>query len=161
MSESWLRFFAADADALPDSERIEKALAFVAEALPRADHIEVERYDGIRLIDCGENLTSVKCPSCRSELFPKIVSVELLATATMHSGISDRRLDLTCCGARQNLRELLYDWPIAFGRFSIDVRDPGASWYMGVPDHKREEQALLSDLSQVLATPMRALWAHY
>ena len=159
MSDNFLRFVPTDPEVLPDPASTAGARDMVAERLSRADAVEVGRFNSVQFIDCGGNFESVRCPSCRADLLPDGVWTRLMDQA-WDSGMSRRSFTLACCGARHALEELDYCWPVAFGRFSIDVRNPDVAWFHPDRELGYEERELLSDLSSRLGTEVTAIWQH-
>jgi len=159
MSDNFLRFVATDPEALPGSARTARARDIVAERLPRADVVEVGRFSSVNFIDCGGNLESARCPSCGADLLSDGTWTRLLEQA-WESGMSRRSFTLACCGAGHALEELDYCWPVAFGRFSIDARNPGVDWFHPDRELGYEARELLSELASTLDTEVTAIWQH-
>lgn len=159
MSDNILRFVGAEPDVLPDEAATDEAERLVGRAFPAADLVKVERHDGVRFIDCGSNLETVRCPSCGSDLLDDNTWTDLMGAA-WESRMSRRRFELACCGSSHALEDLEYHWPVAFGRFSIDVRNPDADWFHPDRQLRERESALLADLTAALGTPIMALWSH-
>ena len=61
MSDNFLRFVPTDPEVLPDLASTAGARDMVAERLPRADAVEVGRFNSVEFIDCGGNFESVRC----------------------------------------------------------------------------------------------------
>lgn len=159
MSDNILRFVATHPEMLPNEELTQAAARLVSRAFPAADRVEVERHDGVRFIDCGSNLESVRCSSCGTDLLEGRIWSDLME-ASWASGMTDRRVSVGCCDAIVALEDLEYYWPVAFGRFSIDVWNPDADWFHPDREPGEAEAALLADLAAAIGTPVRAIWSH-
>lgn len=159
MSDDFLRFVATDPEVLPEPARTDRARDAVLARLPRADTVEVGRFDSVRFIDCGGNFESVQCPSCRADLLSDGAWTRYMDQA-WDSGMTQRSFTLACCAAIHPLEELDYRWPVAFGRFSIDARNPGVDWFHPDRELGSEAREILSDLSSILGTEMTAIWQH-
>lgn len=158
MSDNVLRFVSTQPELLPDEASTQAAATIVSRAFPVADRVEVERHDGVRFVDCGPNLESVRCPSCGAELLDGGIWGGLMETSWA-SGFADRQVPMGCCGATVALEDLDYYWPVAFGRFSIDVWNPDRDWFHPDGENGEAEESVLADLAAVIGTPVRAIWA--
>ena len=159
MSDNFLRFVATDPEVLPGPARTARARDIVAERLPRADVVEVGRFSSVNFIDCGGNLESARCPSCEADLLSDGAWTRYMDQA-WESGMSQRRFTLDCCSGNLALEELDYRWPVAFGRFSIDARNPGVDWFHPDRELASEARELLSELSSTLDIEVTAIWQH-
>lgn len=158
MSDNTLRFVATNPEVLPEEAKTAAAQQAVAARFPAAT-VDVQRYDHVALIDNGANLESVRCASCGADLLDDGRWTRLMDIAWT-SGMIQRRFDMACCGTSQTLEELDYDWPLGFGRLSIDARNPNVDWYHPGRDLGGEEQNLLQELALILGVEMRAFWQH-
>lgn len=159
MSDNFLRLVTTDPEALPQPGRIEKARDVVAKRLPGAEAVEVHRFDSVHFIDCGGNFESVLCPSCGADLLSDGVWTRLMDQA-WESGMSQRRFALACCSTSYALEELDYRWPVAFGRFSIDARNPDVDWFHPDREDGNEAREFLAELSLTVGAEMKAIWQH-
>lgn len=159
MSENSLRFAALQPDAHPSSEALERAAATVRSAFPRASAIEVREWDAIAFIDNGANLEAVRCPDCGTDLLDDGTWSDLMARA-YDTRFEERTFELPCCGATHALEALVYDWPVAFGRFSIDVLEPDSPAFTPGASETPFEAELLAALGAALGTPAKAVWQH-
>jgi hypothetical protein len=159
VSENSLRFAATDPDAAPSPDELERAADTVRAAFPRAAAIEVSEWDSVRFIDNGANLEAVRCPSCDGDLLADDVWSDMMSRS-YGTGFTDRTFVVKCCGATHPLEGLVYDWPVAFGRFSIDVLEPDSAAFTPGRPATPFESELLKSLQSALGTPVTALWQH-
>lgn len=124
---------------------------------PGADQIDVEVYPKVTLIDCGENLERIVCPRCGGT-----ISVEWwgdrmdeLADDAWEFADVDAPLPSPCCGSPVTLRTLIYEWPMGFARFTVDIWNPNP-W----PDDDDPNKPAAA-LAEAVGVPLQGLWAHY
>lgn len=77
----------------------------------------------VRFIDAGENWDGVHCPRCGADAQAWWADA---VTDASTSQFQTLRVRTPCCGASVSLNEMRYGWPVAFGRFSIEARNPDA-----------------------------------
>jgi hypothetical protein len=157
VSDTVLRLHAADPDYRPDGPTLARVKRTAESMFPGADQIDVEVYPKVTLIDCGENLERIVCPHCGAT-----ISVEwwgdrmdeLAVRGWEHADV-DASMFAPCCGRPVTLRSLIYDWPMGFACFTVDVWNPNP-WPEA--DDPNEPASALGDAVEV---PFRGLWAHY
>lgn len=159
VSENSLRFAAIDPEATPAPGGLERAVDVVRAAFPRADAIESSEWDRITFIDNGANLEAVRCPSCGADLLAHDAWSDMM-TRSHATGFEDRVVVVPCCGTTQLLEGLVYEWPVAFGLFSIDVREPDSAAFTPGRAETRFESDLLESLHSALGTRVKAVWQH-
>lgn len=115
---------------VPDDARCREALASIQAMLPPDAIVGLVRHEGIELFDCGENFLDVRCPACGVSLdtgdWGDLMDADYNAAAGQGttSGFRLQARPLPCCGASHAVDELVYDWPMAFGKFAITLDDP-------------------------------------
>ena len=67
------------------------------------------------------------------------------------SGFENLQIRAACCGADVSLNGLKYGWPVAFGRFFLEARNPNVTGL--------SSEALL-ELGQALGGPVRQIQVH-
>ena len=77
----------------------------------------------VTFVDSGGEARGVRCPTCGADLGQWWRGAMALASADHFASLEVR---LPCCRERISLNELRYGWPAAFGRFVLEVADPGA-----------------------------------
>lgn len=124
MSDNWLRYVPADPWFQPTAEAVAAAKALVATSLPSAEEIEARSFDTPHFIDAGANWEGVHCPSCGSD-----VEDWWQDTVSEHAeqGFRSLQVEVPCCKASLSLNDLQYGWPVAFGRFVLDVMNPNVA----------------------------------
>jgi len=138
MSDNWIILIPTDPDFIPDQERQGEALSYFWEIAPNSDQIDVEASDGIRFIDCGANLTKIRCPSCRKEIDIEWWQDHMDAEFDQEDPL--RPVALPCCKAMHGLNELHYHWPQGFARFSIEAMNPQ------IPDLSASQQQIFESI---------------
>ena len=157
MSDSILRLHAADPDYQADAEVAARAKRAAESMFPGADGIDVEVYPKVTLIDCGENLERIVCPHCGATISNDWWGARMdeLADDGWEQADVDASTQSPCCGRPVTLRSLIYDWPMGFARFTVDVWNP-SPWPEGQDPNKPAVA-----LGEVLGVSLRGLWAHY
>lgn len=157
MSDTILRLYAADPDFRADSSTAARARRAAETMFPDADEIDVDVYEHLTLIDCGENLERITCPQCGAPISVEWWSdrMDELAAGGWEQGDVDAPTRSPCCGGAVTVRSLNYEWPMGFARFSVDVWNP-SPW----PDGNDPVGAATA-LGDAIGVPLRGLWAHY
>ncbi|ESQ80469.1 hypothetical protein [Asticcacaulis sp. YBE204] len=116
--------------------------------LPQADAIEAIFEDDVRFFDPGSNWSGVTCNLCGEDAESWFFdSME----AASESGFRDLTTTAPCCGGKVDLNRLNYVWQSAFGRFAIEVLNPGVV-LLSSEQVETVSRALQSDITEV--------WAH-
>jgi hypothetical protein len=63
------------------------------------------------------------------------------------------RLEAPCCGAQVSIDERVYEWPVGFARFVLDIWNPDPP-----PDGL---DSVTRRLTASVGSPRRAIWAQY
>jgi hypothetical protein len=157
VSDTILRLYAADPDYRADAETAVRAKRAAASMFPGADEIEVEVYPKVTLIDCGENLERIVCAHCGVTLSDEWwrARMDELAEEGWEQADVDAATPSPCCGKPVTLRSLIYEWPMGFARFTVDVWNP-SPW----PQANDPDKPAIA-LGEVLGVSLRGLWAHY
>jgi hypothetical protein len=148
VSENWIRLISVDPQYIPDLFQQKRAIKELAIIAPEAD-ITVQLYDTIQLFDCGGNFERVLCPSCKTE-----VSVDWWAerlNEDYENGFKLATYVLPCCNARCTFNEMVYEWPQAFGKFSLEARNPN----IGMLNEKDKNV-----LEEILGTSLIVVYQH-
>lgn len=127
------------------------AAAAVAQALcPDAAEVLVCRHAQVEFIAPGANLDRISCPACDSPVEIDWWQERMDDASASHFA----RLDavVPCCSVTISLNDLQYDWPAAFARFELEIRDPGRGWL---------SSAEAEQVSIVLGIEVREVLAHY
>ncbi|MEU5596483.1 hypothetical protein [Streptomyces sp. NPDC020298] len=110
--------------------------------------IDVDWYDTLTVVDCGENLERIGCPHCGAELDREWYANLIEAHP---DGFPTLTFTVPCCSTATPLNTLDYDWPCGFARFEIAVWNPERIWFT-------DEE--LADLADALGHPVRQIRAH-
>ncbi|PKV82588.1 hypothetical protein [Streptomyces sp. TLI_146] len=153
MSDDFLTVIPTDPHWQPGKEAAERASAALSGMLPDSDArlgLRVQWHDGVEVIICGSNLEKISCPHCGS---PCATDWWMDTVSEGYDqGFVSLMAAVPCCGVVTSLNELVYDWPMGFARFRIEVMYPGRSWLT---------DAELERLSEALMHPVRQILSHF
>ena len=148
MSDHYLRLVPVDPKWQAMPEAAEAAVRVLAEMLPAAEEVSSRLEESVVFYDAGQNTISVSCPACGadSESWWGEAMGEAFASA-----YRDLVVTTPCCARPMSLNDLAYDWPAAFGSFSLEVANPG------VPVFADEQRAAVE---RALGTSLKVVWQH-
>lgn len=149
MSDDYLYHVPADPTWQPSAETARRSAELASAIYPGADEISVDFPDSVTFFDSGSNLANIDCPACGQSVrdwWPGAMD------KAYESAFTDLAVDMPCCGAKTSLNALRYDWPSAFGRFAVEIRNPGLPT---IPSEQR-----LAALEECLGTSLRVVWCH-
>ena len=132
--------------AVPSRERVEAALKLLSELQLGAQEIELHASEIPEFYCCAENLQSVLCPFCQSDLgkwWSEAVEVWWER--------QDRRvlsIETPCCGRMTTVNDLKYDRPQGFGCVAFELMNPSTDL----------EPEQLRQIEAVLGVPVRIIW---
>lgn len=149
MSDNWIILIPQNPHEIPDEKNRMKALLHLRRIMPDAEEIELKVCDTLEFFDSGANFECVRCPSCHSEL--QLDWWQDRMDEDFQGGFRLNAYRLPCCQARRTLNELDYDWPQGFGRFAIEVMNPGTD---SITDEQKHE------LEAILGTSLRVIQRH-
>ncbi|WP_369383226.1 hypothetical protein [Streptomyces sp. cg36] len=153
MSDTYLTVIPTDPLWQPGKEAGDRAMAALSGMLPDSDArlgLVNQWHDGVELILCGSNLEKISCPHCGAQCATGWWTD--LVSERYDQGFVRLMAALPCCGVDTSLNDLVYDWPMGFARFRIEVMYPGRSWLTA------EE---LSRLADTLGHRVRQILSHY
>ena len=151
MSDDWIRIVPSDPDHVPSDERAQAAVSAVEALISSAEDVTIHAADQIVFIDAGENQGSARCPQCGADL-EDAWWAGAMSDSYERSHFAVRRVVLPCCSALSDLNELDYgQWPVTFGRWWIDCRNPAEG---------RLAEHQIRQLSEVLGHPVRIVYRH-
>jgi len=150
MSDDFLLYVPTPPRWQPTPEIAERA-AIVARALfPDAYEIEARVHDEVTVIHPGVNWEGVTCPSCGWDLEKEAWWNKAMAAAHK-TGFADLDVTTPCCGARSSLADLAYPRPVRFGRFVLEIMNPGVGQTCADQDAK---------IAEALGSPVGTVWMH-
>lgn len=161
MSDDYLKIVPVEVSHIPVAGAHQAAIELLEGFFPDGEECEVEVHDTVQFIDQGENLERVYCPACQGT-----IEINFLAKndpgASFWFDLSERlgeeevfemSVVMLCCGKSVPFTSLTFDWPAAFARFELSVRNPDSSENLSAAE--------LSELEQVLGCKLRQVRAHY
>jgi hypothetical protein len=149
MSDNFLVLIPTDPHWQPDDAAAERAGAVIADLAPEAEEIEGFITDEVEFFDAGENLETVSCPFCATEVSDWWAD-SMDAAADL--GFADLTVVMPCCGKPASLNDLIYDMPQGFAQFSISVTEPAIT--------ELSDEAVRR-IGEALGHPVRAIWQRY
>lgn len=149
MSDDYLRLVPADPTWQPSEETAQRCAELLRSFYPSADEISAEFPGAIAFFDSGSNLGNIYCPACGQSVQAWWPDAMDRAYETAFQNLAVRT---PCCGAETSLNDLRYDWPSAFGRFALEIRNPGLPTVPGEQRH--------AALEDCLGTSLRIVWCH-
>ncbi|MFF3504966.1 hypothetical protein [Streptomyces sp. NPDC003247] len=106
----------------PGRDAADRAAAVLCGMLPDDDArrgLDATWHDSVEVVPCGADLEEISCPRCGAEPTPGWWGQAV--TERYDTGFSTLRVTVPCCGAVTSLNDLVYDWPMGFARFRIEV----------------------------------------
>ncbi|MEV6785756.1 hypothetical protein [Streptomyces sp. NPDC051098] len=152
MSDNYLTVIPTDPYWRPGRDPADRATAALSRMLPDDDArrgLEAKWHDSVEVVDCGANLERISCRHCGGE-FASGWWGETVSKC-YDEGFSTLVVTVPCCGVETSLNELVYDWPMGFAQFRIEVLYPNRAWLTD------EELATLTD---ALGHPLRQILIH-
>ena len=153
MSDNYLTVIPTDPYWRPGREAADRAAAVLAGMLPDDDArrgMDVMWHDTVEMVHCYANLTKISCPCCGAALdtgdwWGKAVS------DGYDSGFPTLMVTVPCCAAETSINDLVYDWPMGFAQFRIEVLYPNRGWLT---------DAELAAVTDALGHPLRQILIH-
>jgi hypothetical protein len=149
MSDNYIVLVPQQPEYVPPREAQKKALALMKELAPN-EEVQAQISKEIRFIDCGENFERVLCPECSAEIPHDWWSEQM--GEEFENGVPLRKRVLPCCRSQTTLAELKYEWPQAFGRFSLSVMNPQIGTL---------SKETVAKFEEVLGCPLQTIYQHY
>lgn len=119
---------------------------------PSADEVRAVVHEEVVFIDCGGNWSGVRCSACGSDAEPWFA--DALGDCYERSRFRELATLARCCGAAVTLDRLAFGWPVAFGRFALEARNP----CLGPAGISAEQ---LEALGATVGCPLVAVPAHF
>jgi hypothetical protein len=141
VSENALSVMPAGPRWQPAPDAGDRAAALVLELVsgpPDADHtshagpdaveLDVDRYEALTPVDCGQNLASIRCPHRDGPIDPRWYRAPLDEYDEQGDGLPTLDVTTRCCATGTSLDRSDYDWPCGFARFEIAAWNPRRSF---------------------------------
>ncbi|MEU6554604.1 hypothetical protein ABZ915_30665 [Streptomyces sp. NPDC046915] len=152
MSDTWLIVIPDDPYWRPDRAAADRAAAALAGMLSAEARrgLEARWHDTVEVVLCYANLEKISCPGCGAELYSGGWWGEAV-TKSFEEGFATLEVAVPCCGAATSLNDLVYDWPMGFASFRIEVLYPERGWLT---------DGELTEVAEALGHPVRQILAH-
>ncbi len=142
MSDASILLVPKDPSFQPKASKATEAEAVLRTFLPDAEAISASYFDSVTFIDAGQNWSGVVCPLCQTGLDQWWSTAMSDAYETRFENLV---ADLPCCPNAVSLNDLNYPWPVAFGSWQLEARNPNR------PGLEPEE---MDALAKLLGTPL-------
>jgi hypothetical protein len=119
----------------------------------------VNWHDQITVVDCGENLQTIRCPHCGQEIDSDWFGDLLEQRHTSDEGFTSLDVVVPCCTTATTFDRLDYDWPMAFAMFEIAVWNGSSLW--GPTGDGLLDPTAVATVETVLGHPIKQVRAHY
>ena len=149
MSDDWIVLVPDKPRYVPDQDSQEKSRQRLSEMTRDADEVECVNSEHVQFFDCGSNLEVVRCPNCKSEISWDWWGKRM--DDDYKDGFRLASYETPCCRSSLSLDRLIYDWPIAFGRFALSARNP---------DMRRIQPEHILELGNLLKCRLTAIRRH-
>ena len=149
MSDNWITIIPEDPYFVPGAASQTAARNWLERLAPDAEEIDIKSSDKVEFFDCGANLERIACPCCFAIISPEWWLQRM--EDDRNDGFKLLEYSTPCCGERRTLHELIYDRPQGFGRFALDVMNPGIG-------KLSESQA--RELEEILGCRIRIIHQH-
>jgi hypothetical protein len=149
MSDNVLKIVPRDPRFRPSEEASTAAKQLLRTMIPHHDSLEAKKQDGIVFVDCGENHERTTCPACGADVGEHWS--RWMNDSYRQSRFQDRKVVVSCCGAAVDLNDLVYQFPMGFASWSIEVWNPDPAIFMSAEDERLIEAALGTPVRQVMA----------
>lgn len=150
MSDNRIRIIPADPEFIPDREVQDKLLTCAKRLAPAAEKFESGEYGSVQFIDCGSNLSAIKCPLCGSALDPGWWQ-NIMGELSVDDGISMEEFTLPCCGRAADISRLLYDFDQGFSRYCLDILNPNINGLSGTQ---------VSEIESIMGRKIKVIYQH-
>ncbi|AKN72588.1 hypothetical protein QR97_24990 [Streptomyces sp. PBH53] len=137
MSENVLSVIPTDPYWQPAPDAADRAAALVLELVsgsadddhadPDAVELDIDWHESLTPVDCGQYLTSIRCPHCNGPIDPEWYRNLLDACDERGDGLPTLDVTTPCCTTPTSLDRLDYDGPCGFARFEIATWNPQCS----------------------------------
>lgn len=150
MSDNWISIIPTDPSFKPKTAAAEAARRLMEDVLPEADEVTAALFDEVQFVDAGANSGDVWCPRCGDAL-EEAWFYETIDEVQGEGGLGDLHVDMPCCGERQPLNDLRWEFPVGFASFALEALNPG------VDDLAPE---VLQRIGETLGCAVRVIWRH-
>ncbi|MGW6619491.1 hypothetical protein ACWGA0_39335 [Streptomyces erythrochromogenes] len=152
MSDDYLTVIPTDPYWQPSTEAGDRAAAALARMLPDDEArrgLQAQWHESVEVVYCGANLRTISCPHCGAECVSGWWGEAV--SERYDEGFRTLMTRVPCCDVETSLNDLVYDWPMGFARFRIEVLYPDRAWLT-------DEE--LAELADTLGHPLRQILIH-
>jgi hypothetical protein len=148
MSDTYFRYVPSDPAFTPRADAATQAEAVLRSMLPDAESIDAHFMGKVAFVDAGANWEGVSCSACGADAEPWWTEAMSEAAEGQFESLL---VQAGCCGSQVSLNDLQYAWPVGFGRFMLEVANPGRA---GLSSQELEQ------LGAALGCKVREVKAH-
>ena len=148
MSDNYLQLVSVDPFWLPSPEALMASLSILRKFVPAAESVSAESKKHVTFFDAGTNLERITCPSCGSDLRCWWGGV---MDEAWNSKFENLSVVTPCCHTSTSLNDLVYTWPMAFGRFALVITNPGVT-------SLANEQ--IKEIELAVGSSLKVIWKH-
>lgn len=148
MSDNYLRLIPHDPYWLPSAEVVITSLSTLRRFVPAAENVSAESENQVKFFDAGENSRNIACPSCGNNLQDWWGDA---MNEAWKSKFENLAVVTPCCYTSTSLNDLVYTWPMAFGRFALVAANPGVA-------SLASEQ--LKEIDLAIGSHLKVVWQH-
>jgi hypothetical protein len=149
VSDNILKIVPRDPLFRPSEDAEAAVIRLLREMIPYRDSLEVKRHDAIVFVDCGENHERTTCPVCDADLSQHWS--RWMTDSFDRSLFRDREVVVPCCGAKVDLNDLQYYFPVCFASWFVELWNPDPATFMPTQSESLIEAALGNPVRQILA----------
>jgi len=113
--------------------------------------INVEQYETIQFVDCGENFERVICEHCHAA-----IDIELWQewmSKSYDAVFKDRTIQMQCCAKTSTLDKLIYEQPQGFAKLIIQIDN--------ITDDEMSKQTFTYLQDSIIGAPVWIVKAKY
>lgn len=148
MSDNWLKFVPANPYFQPAKKDAREARKLLKSFLPDACEVNALFEDEVRFVDAGGNWKGVLCPTCGVDAESWWYDAVSSAYEKQFSNLVTKA---PCCGAEMSLNEMHFPWPVAFGSFVLEAKNPNV---------RGLSQRRTLQLAKILGCKLTTVWQH-
>lgn len=121
MSEVILKLIPFNIGIIPENMDIDILKAFLDKIDFNYENINLKLQNNVSFVDCGQNLSSIKCNHCFSDASEWWAEY---MTESEENNYTNRMFITPCCSKNSSLEDLKYNHQVGFSRFILEISNP-------------------------------------